>query len=166
MALIVEDGTGLENSDSYISVLDADAYLAMYGSPDSWTTASEATKQVALRNATRYLDSAIRWPSKKLSTEQSLQWPREPFYDLNGNYVEDIPKEIPEVTAELAAIHLDDNLYTLNSSFGVRSESWGDSSVEYAGFRVSATNSLVGAILGRLSFLGSRSTAIITTYRA
>ncbi len=36
MALTVEDGTGLSNSDSYLSVADADAYFLKHGNPSAW----------------------------------------------------------------------------------------------------------------------------------
>ncbi len=36
MALIVEDGTGLANAESYLSVADADAYFLAHGNPSDW----------------------------------------------------------------------------------------------------------------------------------
>jgi len=57
MPLIVEDNTGLANAESYISVADADVYLANMGRT-SWAAATTAAKEIALRKATQYIDTA------------------------------------------------------------------------------------------------------------
>lgn len=76
MALIVEDGTGLPNADSYISLADARAYAANYGYtlPDDDTEAD-----VALRQGTVYVD-LNDWKGERLTTTQSLDWPRTDVY--------------------------------------------------------------------------------------
>ncbi len=74
MALIVEDGTGLSNAESYVSVSECDDYAYNHGL--SWT-AVDSDKEVALRKATQYLDSVYRWKSCQSSQyTQALKWPR------------------------------------------------------------------------------------------
>ena len=51
MALIVEDGTGLETAESYASVAQADARLAALGMTN-WATLTTTEKEQALRRAT------------------------------------------------------------------------------------------------------------------
>lgn len=105
--LTVEDGTGLLNADSYISVADATTYLTNFGSGDAWADLDSATQEVLLRKSTRDLDTlfAGSYASKLLSTTQSLLWPRETFTDANGRQVSGLPKEIGYAVAELALIN-------------------------------------------------------------
>lgn len=64
MALIVENGQGLRNAESYASVSYIDAYLAALGrtTENGWATALTAGKEGAARAATQYLD--LRWGSR------------------------------------------------------------------------------------------------------
>ena len=56
MALVVEDGTGKTDADSYLSLVDADAYNLAHSASTDWNGAVEAVKEKALRLATQYLD--------------------------------------------------------------------------------------------------------------
>jgi hypothetical protein len=72
-ALVVEDGTGLENSNSYSSVGEADDYHAANLYATEWTGPK---KDVALAMATRIIDSNMVFRGQKLRETQALQWPR------------------------------------------------------------------------------------------
>jgi len=90
MAIVVEDGTGVANANSYVSVANATAYLnSFYFSTDIatqiWGNALEADQEVALMRASRDID-AIYGPnylSTVLTTTQGLLFPRQPFYQYN-----------------------------------------------------------------------------------
>ena len=56
MALVVEDGSGLSNADSYDSLTNLSAYHTAHGNPASWSAASETEKESAARQATQFLD--------------------------------------------------------------------------------------------------------------
>lgn len=105
--LIVEDGTGLTNADSYISVADATTYLTNFGSGDAWSVIDAGTQEILLRKSTRDLDALFSssYASCLLSTSQALLWPRESFTDANGRTVSGIPKELGYAVAELALIN-------------------------------------------------------------
>lgn len=77
MTLIVEDGTGKVNSESYASVADADAYLGARGYTD-WTDLTEGQKEIALRKATDYMVQVyrLRWKGDRKTATQRLDWPR------------------------------------------------------------------------------------------
>lgn len=77
MALIVEDGTGLPDAESYASVAAADAYLVARGNV-AWGALSQGAREAALRKATDYLGDAYgqRWLGWRLTTTQALDWPR------------------------------------------------------------------------------------------
>lgn len=165
MALIVEDGTGMEDSQAYISVADTQSYFELYGVPEAWADADITQQEVALRNATRWLDNAVRWPSTPLNADQALAWPREPFFDTAGNYVEGIPRGIREANAELAGMQLEGSLFSYSDA-SVTQESWGDSSVTYAGYKSSEFQSRLDYIMKLLGRYGSNSVNVIETFRA
>lgn len=68
-------------ADSYVTVAEADAYLAtrkpfnISASYTAWTELSEAEKETALKWAAMLID-LLRVRGLKLTTEQSLAWPR------------------------------------------------------------------------------------------
>lgn len=78
MALIVEDGTGLEDAEAYASVATADAYASAMGL-SAWAAAATATKEIALRRATQYIDSRYTFRGHALTDTQALEWPREEY---------------------------------------------------------------------------------------
>lgn len=77
MALIAEDGSGLPDAESYVSVADATAYCAAMGHSD-WIgdVSFEPLNEVALRQATAYIDSRYRFKGERLNADQALEWPR------------------------------------------------------------------------------------------
>ena len=102
MALIVEDGTGLSTAESYISVADADTYIAAYrGANATWDAAADATKEVAARQATKYLDGTNAWKGQKEFSTQALGWPRVYAYDETGTAYDGIPTALEQATAEV-----------------------------------------------------------------
>lgn len=106
MALTVEDGTGLANADSYVSVSAADTYHAAYGAPAAWTAANTATKEGALRLATQYLDAMYgsRWFGRRINQTMSLDWPRYGVTDSDGWEVVStaVPHQVESATAYVA----------------------------------------------------------------
>lgn len=89
MALVVEDGTGLPNADSYISRADAIAYLTSRGNK-LFVSINGEDQDVALRNATDYMIATYRfvWAGSRYSLLQNLDWPRSyvPISDVGGFY--------------------------------------------------------------------------------
>jgi hypothetical protein len=77
MSLIVEDGTGLANAESYGSVADADTYHANFGNL-GWADFTTGEKESVLRKATQYIDITYgsRFPGYVVNTTQGLLWPR------------------------------------------------------------------------------------------
>ncbi len=99
--LIVEDGTGLENAESYESVTNADSYAAAFGRTD-WSNLSGATqKEVRLRLATQFIDTMFIAKGGALSLDQALMFPREGRY-LGTTFVTGVPKAVRRACSELA----------------------------------------------------------------
>lgn len=110
MALIVEDGSGRADAESYLSVAEADAYFAERGGPAAWTGAATADKEAALRYAARWLDGRYRWRGAIFDAEQGLGWPRTGARDDDGRTLAGVPQRLKDAAAELALAHLDEAL--------------------------------------------------------
>lgn len=132
MALVVEDGTGLPNSDSYVSLAEVEAYNLLYGADSTWDSLTDEQKEQALRFCTRWLDAKVSYKSSLLSTEQALGFPRIPYYDSNNRYVDGIPNLFKEAFIELVKIHLTDDLKGFDERGTlILSEKVGNSSANY-----------------------------------
>lgn len=94
MTVIVEDGTGLDNANSYVSTADADAYFASRGNT-AWAALSQDAKDAAVINASEYAD--IRWGDKlrdrPLESEQALEMPRRNLRNRYGDEIEGVPRD-------------------------------------------------------------------------
>lgn len=136
MALVVETGAGLTNSDSYISLADATAYHAARAR-DAWAEADDTTREAALVRATADLDYWFRgrWKGTKATYEQALAWPRTDVVDEEGFDVPllTVPAIVKRAAAEVALIELTEAFIqeTVDRSNMVSSESVGPISINY-----------------------------------
>lgn len=120
ITLVVEDGTGLTGSNTYISAADADLYNANLGRAE-WADLEADEKAAALIKASQYIDSAFNWLGLKGSRAQALQWPRNlgidsagaalPVIDRDGYEIEGVPSEVVKATAEAAFLSLENDLF-------------------------------------------------------
>lgn len=78
MAFVAEDGTGLADANSLISVSYADSYFTLRANT-TWSALNTSDKQKHLVLATDYIEYryGTRFIGKVLVDEQSLSWPRE-----------------------------------------------------------------------------------------
>lgn len=117
MALIVETGTGLPNADSYITIAFADTYHRNRGNT-AWTGA----KEVAIRQATEYIDltfrglfyGVVKVDGLSGTTRQALEWPRRGVYDEDTGAevsADSVPLGVQKATAEIALVALTGGLY-------------------------------------------------------
>lgn len=106
MTLIIEDGQGLPDAESYASAEDLAMYAVKFGTviPDG-VPAQEAL----LRRAALAMDG-MTWKGRKTSSEQGLAWPRQEVrldYEIKPNNY--LPARIQYGQMALAAeIHQDD----------------------------------------------------------
>ena len=104
MALIVEDGSGVANANSYVSYAEYEAWalaraITVHG--------NQATTEEHILRTMDYIESQ-NFIGRKANKSQSLQWPRTEVYvdsySINAN---EIPKELKdsvyEVTVTVAA---------------------------------------------------------------
>ena len=107
MALVVEDGTGKTNSESYASVADADAYFVGRTGATAWAAAADtAAKEKALRDATDYLEEKynMRWLGRRTRQTQALSWPRAYLHTYDGFAINstEMPEKIKRACMEVA----------------------------------------------------------------
>lgn len=100
MTFTVEDGTGLEDANSFASVAEADAYCSLRQLTD-WAALSTPAKESALVNATEYLSDAFDWVGERSTDEQALAWPRNPAY-TNQRVPADVPNKVKAATIRIA----------------------------------------------------------------
>lgn len=91
MALVVEDGTGLANANSYVSLAEVDAHHADVGVPSGYPSDQGDQEALAIE-ATRYLDdqfgSAYIGVFVIATTTQALLWGgREEVKDAYGRVI-------------------------------------------------------------------------------
>lgn len=108
-ALVVEDGTGLADADSYVSVADASEYMEKYKSSSdfaAWDDLEVADQDVALRQATQYIDTfgSGRWVGTRVLETQALDWPRAGATTVDDFAVDSdvVPESVRRAAAELA----------------------------------------------------------------
>ncbi|MEN9924159.1 MAG: hypothetical protein RL268_285 [Pseudomonadota bacterium] len=132
MALVVEDGTGRADSESYITVAAADTRHTALGNT-AWT-GTDAAKESALRRATQFMLQRYRqqWKGTRLLRAQALDWPRYGAivdgFDVASSAV---PTDIANACADLALRALADDLAPDQERVAIR-EKVGPLETEYS----------------------------------
>lgn len=85
VTITVEDGTGLEASNSYVSLAQANTYFDTHPQSAGWTgLASDDLRNRYLVTAARVLDSCFDFNGYKVNQSQAMQWPRQGAEDRNS----------------------------------------------------------------------------------
>lgn len=119
--MTIDATVGGPNSNSYITVEEADDYFSTSYVRPTWSATDVSNKEVVLIESTRLLDTLVKWNGYLKSDSQALKWPRtyvpstDPLYnsfesDLYS-YVSDsiIPKDVKNAVCELAYSLLSNN---------------------------------------------------------
>lgn len=115
ISLIVEDGTCVDNANSYISLEDAEAYQKSRNRAD-WAALTDNEKIANLIKATQYIDVTYTWLGrKKYITEQSLCFPRV-MIQIDGYDVVGIPKCLKDAVCEAAYYGFQADLFSVYES--------------------------------------------------
>lgn len=116
MALILEDGSNVANSNTYVSLSYADSYFANLNNLD-WTGLSDTEsdielKETALIQATLSVELLYGddYKSYVAFNEQSLLFPRMSFIKNGWQSVTQgtIPKELKDAVCEVAVMYIND----------------------------------------------------------
>lgn len=102
---LVEDGSGLSEATSYVSVEDADDVIIMnIHASAAWTELTTTQKEHLLSWASRYLDERARWHGTKSVKSSALRFPRTGIVDRDGVTItaNAVPRQLKIATAEMA----------------------------------------------------------------
>jgi len=130
--MVIEDGTGKTDSNSYVSVTFADNYFSSRGF-SSWEELEDEDKEILLIKATDFIDNIFQWNGKKKTYEQALNFPRENLIDNNGYVITDIPVNLKQAVCEAVEVLVNgSSLFQSASENGaVTSEKIGELSFTY-----------------------------------
>lgn len=94
---------GHADANSYVDVVYADAFFANSINNASWPTVL-ATKEAALIEATRIIDTQFDWNGFIGEGDQALRWPRTLAYDMDGRLIaaDTIPKILKDAVCNFA----------------------------------------------------------------
>jgi len=100
--MALDSTVGGLNSNSYATVLEAEAYFANRMHSASWTASLD--QSVLLITATTMLDWYMQYRGYKANSAQALQWPRTDVTMPDGTIVDStiIPREVKVAIFELA----------------------------------------------------------------
>ena len=139
MSIIIEDGTGKSDAESFISVETASAYFTARG-VTTWDALDEGeatvNREAALRKATDYLTAVYRdrWEGVRYTETQALDWPRAGVVrDSWSVDTDEIPVEVQNATAILALKGASDPLLE-DTTQRVKREKVGVIEVEYSDY--------------------------------
>lgn len=154
--MIVEDGTGMTDSNSYVEVDYADNYFLARGKSE-WQSLETERKESALICATDYVDATFRWNGNKKTAEQALRFPRINLFDYEGCLVEGIPTALKQAVCECAFIlSQGTELFQVESENGnVVSETIGSLSFTYDSKAKDTNKSLYNSVNAKLRGLYS-----------
>jgi hypothetical protein len=85
------------NTNSYVTIADADAYFTTRIDADEWVSAEDELKEQALVTATQLIDDRP-WVGAAVSSSQALAWPRKDviYYDPKmGQQITIADDEVP-----------------------------------------------------------------------
>jgi hypothetical protein len=110
MPLVVENGTNIPNANCYVTVVFADEYLNDSFNASTWSCLTLDEKETMLIASSRWLDQRAKWSGSKVSTDQSMRWPRTGAVDCDELPVsqEDIPVQLKHAVCELACFYAAD----------------------------------------------------------
>lgn len=108
--MAIDATLGGKNSNSYITVAEADALLAQRLDASAWASYTDAIKEAALIQSALVLDESFRWKGTRVDQFQARDWPRYSVvgrdgYTLGYNYdTQDyfLPDQLRRAQAELA----------------------------------------------------------------
>ena len=141
--LIVEDGSGLPNANSYCDLDYALEYCTNKGYT-SWLSLSEAEQKVFIIRGTEFVDNLYMWKGRRGKGSQALSFPRLDLYDDDRYLINGIPDKLKRACLEAAFLNSTsgaDTLFTTKDENGAIKRQKVDSlEVEYFSNQQSETN--------------------------
>jgi hypothetical protein len=131
MAIVAEDGFGLQTSNAYVDIPYVSAYL-LGEQLAAWGALSETEQEAAIIRATRAVDALYDWKGTRKTLEQSFNWPRVGI-EFEGFEIIGVPAAVKKATAEAVGLFLDGaEFFSGEADVAVTSERVDVISVSYA----------------------------------
>lgn len=178
--LIVEDGTGLSNSNSYLSVEEARSLIQTVHTSDDlakWDAllppdgylpddADDERKKLLIR-VSSYFDQLLKWKSSILNSNQAMLFPRVGFTDSEGRVISGITSLIKKSIVSMLVADLNGEELT-TSKVSLKSEKYGDATDTYSSSKVVYDSDAVQSVLSNLKYYGygSSRTVMVILERA
>ena len=130
MAAVIDATVSGTSANSYVTLVEADAYHEERLHNTEWTSATDANKNSALIWAANILDRKFQWKGRKKELTQRMDWPRYAVYHSEGEYLIGfdydtntyiIPKEIKDAQSELAFLLIKKDLTAELDQKGIKS---------------------------------------------
>jgi len=141
--LIVENGSGLPNANSYCDLDYALEYCTMKGYT-SWQSLSETEQKVFIIRGTEFVDNFYNWRGRKGCGSQALSFPRIDLYDDDQYLIHGIPEKLKKACIEAAFLNSTsgaDTLFTTKDENGaVKRQKVDTLEVEYFSNQQNETN--------------------------
>ena len=168
MAAVVDATLSGANSNSYVTLAEAEAYFLTVPHAEHWNGSDDAKNRVLI-SATRYLD-VFTYYGERCTTTQALKWPRKEF-KVDGVEIKCtfIPNQIKTATFELAhsLIHDGEALVGSTGKTGIYDEvELGDLKVKYNSSTQTpgVINNILDVYPWLESFIGAYTSAGATNY--
>lgn len=81
--IVVEDGTGKADANSYVTLAEANAFFDTVPNTNTWGAQTDDQKTRLCLAGTRMIDSCFQFNGFKINATQALQWPRNLAKDPN-----------------------------------------------------------------------------------
>jgi len=137
ITLVIEDGSGVTDANSYIDITYADT-IATLNDEDNWLDCNVDDKNKAIVKATQLVDTLYgpRYKGSILNSSQSLLYPRGSFMSTTGRLINagTIPKELKNAIAYAAFGFFNGDLTMIEDNFedaNIKKESFGVGSGAY-----------------------------------
>lgn len=154
--IVVEDGTGLANANSYASYA---GYVGYWADRGLVVAEAQAVIEAALIKATDYLGIRYSWRGVKLTDAQALDWPRACAY---GRPTADYPCGVPLEGVPLAVVNA---TYELGKR-ALAGELAPDPTVDESGQTVVSSRDKVGPLETERTFTGGGSSTFVKRFPA
>ena len=143
VTLIVEDGSGLPDANSYCDLDYALEYCTNKGYT-SWQSLSETEQKVFIIRGTEFIDNFFNWKGRKGKGSQALSFPRLDLYDDDHYLICGVPDKLKKACLEAAFLNSTsgaDTLFTTKDENGAIKRQKVDSlEVEYFSNQQNETN--------------------------
>lgn len=115
ITLVVENGMGLPNANSYCDLDFAIEYCTMKGYTD-WLKLTENQQKIFIIRGTEFVDNFYTWKGIRKRQSQSMAFPRDNIYDDDKYPVEGIPDKLKKACIEAAFLNASSSANTLFST--------------------------------------------------